>query len=520
MIFFGILILNLFFIEIDLDISETAQTANKKSVTLDTSRGLIYDTNMRKLVNSQNYDVTVCLPLNENTEKVFPYLSDDEKTKLYDNMTKGKASVLSIDKKFNEDTIKTVTLAKRYSDNQPCVHIIGHLDSENSGAMGLEKAYNAYLSQNSGTMKARWIVNALGHIIHGENLEFASENYLSPAGIQLTIDMDFQKIAESVLTENEVTKGAVVIMNSDTCEILASASVPKFNPNELAKSINDDNSPFINRATSAYSVGSIFKPITASVAIENNIEMTYHCVGSINIGGTVFSCNNGTAHGLVNMKSAMEKSCNSYFIALGQQIGSEKLVSLCKNLGFGQSVEIADNYNLPSGVLPSNQEVNSPQYLANLSFGQGKLLVSPIQMACAYSVFANGGYYREPTLMKAIIDKNGNAIQKVKLPEKCKVLNESTVEIIDTLLQSVVENGNGNKAYSPLVIGHGKTATAQSGWFDGEREINHTWFCGYFDYDNTTYTVVIFKEDGQSGAVDCAPIFKQIAERIVELKND
>ena len=128
---------------------------------------------------------------------------------------------------------------------------------------------------------------------------------------------------------------------------------------------------------------------------------------------------------------------------------------------------------------------------------------------------ANGGYYREPTLMKAIIDKNGNAIQKVKLPEKCKVLNESTVKTIDTLLQSVVENGNGNKAYSSLVIGHGKTATAQSGWFDNEREINHTWFCGYFTYNNQIYTIVIFKEDGKSGAVDCAPIFKQIVERIV-----
>lgn len=519
MIVFGILILNIFFIGIDLDISKTAQTANKKSVTLDTSRGMIYDTNMRKMVNSQNYDITVCLPLSDNTEKVFPYLSEDEKTEFYDNMTKGKVSVLSINKKFDDDTIKTVTLAKRYSDNQPCVHIIGHLDSENSGAMGLEKAYNSYLSQNSGTMKARWSVNALGHIIHGENLEFASEDYLSPAGIQLTIDTDFQNIAEVVLTDNNVEKGAVVIMNSDTCEILASASVPTFNPNDLAKSLNDENRPFVNRAVSAYSVGSIFKPITASVAIENNIEMTYHCVGSINIGGTVFSCNNGTAHGMVDMKSAMEKSCNSYFIALGQQIGSEKLISLCKNLGFGKSVEIADNYNLPSGVLPSNQEIMSPQDLANLSFGQGNLLVSPIQMACAYSVFANGGYYREPTLMKAIIDKNGNAIQKVKLPEKCKVLSDSTIEIVDSLLQSVVENGNGNKAYSTLVVGHGKTATAQSGWFDNGREINHTWFCGYFTYNDKIYTVVIFKEDGKSGAVDCAPIFKQIAERIVEIKQ-
>lgn len=519
MIIFGILIVNIFFIGIDLDITKTAETVNKKSITLDTSRGMIYDANMRKLVNTQNYNVTVCLPLSENAKKVFPYLADDEKNVFYSNMTNGKVSILSIDKDFNDSTIKTVTLAKRYSDNQPCVHIIGHLDSENSGAMGLEKAYNSYLSQNLGTLKARWSVNALGHIINGENLEFTSENYLSPVGIQLTIDLNFQKIAEATLTENQISAGAVVIMDSDTSEILASASVPTFNPNNLAQHLNDENKPFINRAISAYSVGSIFKPITASVAIENNINFSYNCVGSITIGGTTFSCNNGTAHGFVDMKSAMEKSCNSYFIALGQQIGNEKLISLCKDFGFGQKTELADNYYLPSGVLPTIKDMTSPQDLANLSFGQGKLLVSPIQMACAYSVFANGGYYREPTLMKAIIDENGNAIQKVKLPQKCKVLNESTVKTIDLLLQSVIENGNGNRAYSPLVIGHGKTATAQSGWFDNEREINHTWFCGYFTYNSHTYTIVIFKEDGKSGAVDCAPIFKQIAENITKIKS-
>ena len=519
MVIFGILILNIFFTGIDADINKVAKTVNKKSVTLDTSRGMIYDANMQKIVNTNNYNLTVCLPLSENTEKVFPYLQDNEKTEFYSNLSNGKVSILSIDKSFDEDTIKTITLSKRYVDNQSCVHLIGHLDSEGNGAMGLERAYNNYLSQNSGTLKVRWSVNALGHIIHGERLEFIGEKYLSASGIQLTIDLDIQKIAESVLVKNNVLKGSIVVMNAHTSEILASASVPTFNPNNLAESLNNENEPFINRATSAYSVGSIFKPFTASAAIESNVDLIYNCVGSINIGGTVFSCNNGTAHGVVNMKTAMEKSCNSYFIALGQQVGGEKLVSLCKDLGFGQKQELADNFYLQGGVLPTTDEVSSPQALANLSFGQGNFLVSPIQMACAYSVFANGGYYRPPTLMKAIIDDKGNAIQKVTLPQRCQVLNSSTIEIIDDLLQSVVENGNGNKAYSSLVVGHGKTATAQSGWFDGEREINHTWFCGYFDYNDITYTVVIFKEDGQSGAVDCAPIFKQISENIIKTKS-
>ena len=137
-----------------------------------------------------------------------------------------------------------------------------------------------------------------------------------------------------------------------------------------------------------------------------------------------------------------------------------------------------------------------------------------MQMAVAYSCFANGGYYRPPTLMKGIIDENGKIIQKVKLPEGYRILNESTVDKIDEILMNVVKNGNGKKAHSDLIINHGKTATAQSGWYENGREINHTWFCGYFTANSTTYTVVIFKDDGVSGASDCAPVFKVISEEI------
>ena len=215
----------------------------------------------------------------------------------------------------------------------------------------------------------------------------------------------------------------------------------------------------------------------------------------------------------------MEVSCNTFFIALGQQVGVEKTLTLCASLGLGKSVELADNFYLKSGILPSSESINSPQSLANLCFGQGELLVSPLQMAVAYACFANDGYYRAPTLMKGIIDKNGNIIQKVRLPEKYKVLNESTIHTLDKILESVVSNGNAKRAYSEFVVNHGKTATAQSGWYEDGREITHTWFCGYFNHNNKTYVVVIFKEDGSSGGVDCAPIFKEISENIVKMGN-
>lgn len=520
MLIFGILVINIGIIGLNIGSTATTKSTSSKSVALGNSRGMIYDTKMRRLVNSESQTFTVCLPTTNALNTVLSFVQEGEKSTIYENMTNGKVSVIESSKKFDSQDIRSTEVINRYSVNQPCVHLIGHLDENGNGAMGLEKTYDNYLSQQSGEILAKWNVDALGHILFGEGIEIVKNNYLSPAGIQLTIDLDIQRIAENALLHHNIVKGACVILDADTCEILASASIPEFNPYNLSADIQNADSPFINRALTPYTVGSVFKPFVAVSAIESNIDFTYNCKGSIQVNGTTFKCNNEVAHGYIDMNSAMEKSCNTYFIALGQQVGAEKILTLCSSLGLGKSVELADNFYLKSGILPSSESISSQQSLANLCFGQGELLVSPLQMAVAYACFANGGHYRAPTLMKGIIDKNGNTIQKVHLPEKYKVLNESTVNKIDEILESVVSNGNASKAYSEIITNHGKTATAQSGWFENGREITHTWFCGYFTHKDKTYVVVIFKEDGTSGGVDCAPVFKEVSENIVKIEND
>lgn len=517
-IIFGILITNLGIIFSNTDVRESSLNRNTRSVEVSQSRGMIYDRNMKKIVNNTIETVTVSLP----TEKAFKtfknHINNEQLQLFYENMKNGKVSILHIPETFYEKHIKSVDCVTRYSDNQPCVHLIGHLDEDSQGAMGLENAYENYLSLNKGTLKAFWNIDALGNILTGEGINFKSENYMSPAGIQLTIDLDIQKIAEESLEKTGISKGAVVVLNSYTNEILATASSPTFNPKDISSSLNNSDSPFINRSLTPYSVGSVFKPIVAACALENNINMTHNCTGSITINGTTFKCSNNNAHGLVDMNSAMEESCNTYFIALGQKIGEEKLISLCSDFGLGKSIEIADNFYAQSGILPSIESINSAQSLANLSFGQGNLLSSPLQMAVAYSCFANGGYYRPPTLMKGIIDENGKIIQKVELPQSYRILNNSTVKTLNSVLGNVVKLGNGKLANSDKTENHGKTATAQSGWYENGREITHTWFCGYFTHKGTTYTVVIFKDDGYSGAVDCAPAFKYISDKIANIK--
>lgn len=517
-IIFGILITNLGIIFSSIGVRESSLNRNTRSVEVSQSRGMIYDRNMKKIVNNSIETLTVALPTEKAFNTIKNYITDEQSQSFYENMKNGKVSILHIPETFYEKHIKSVDCVTRYSDNQPCVHLIGHLDENGQGAMGLENAYENYLSLNKGTLKAFWNIDALGNILTGEGINFKSENYMSPAGIQLTIDLDIQKIAEDSLEKTGISKGAVVVLNSYTNEILATASVPTFNPNDISSSLNNNDSPFINRSLTPYSVGSVFKPIVAACALENNINLTHNCTGSITINGTTFRCSNNKAHGTVDMNSAMEESCNTYFIALGQKIGEEKLISLCSDFGLGKSIEIADNFYAQSGILPSIESINSVQSLANLSFGQGNLLSSPLQMAVAYSCFANGGYYRSPTLMKGIIDENGKAIQKVELPQGYRILNKSTVTSLNSILGNVVKWGNGKLANSEKTENHGKTATAQSGWYENEREITHTWFCGYFAHKDTTYTVVIFKDDGYSGAVDCAPAFKYISDEIADIK--
>lgn len=478
---------------------------------------MIYDCNMTNLVNSQKHTVTVCLPSITALNSVKGFVTAQEEKRIYENMTNGKVGVFHTSNFYNEEQIKSVTVADRYSENQPCVHLIGHLDENGNGVMGLEKAYDSFLNLQAGKVSALWSTDALGNVLYGDGIEIRNENYLSPAGIQLTIDLNVQRIAENALENHNITKGAVVILNGETNEILASASVPHFDPVNLSVNVNDNNLPFINRAITPYSVGSVFKPLVAASAIEKNVDLTYECVGKININGTTFKCSNEKAHGTVNMNSAMMESCNTYFIALGQKLGCEPLISLCSNFGLGKETELADNFYLKSGNLPASEKINSPQALANLSFGQGELLASPLQLAVAYSVFANGGFYRAPTIMKAIIDENGIAVQKAELPQPYRIINENTVKKIDEILKDVVTKGNGIKAYSEETENHGKTATAQSGWYSQGKEINHTWFCGYFTVNNKKYVTVIFKEDGLSGAEDCAPVFKEISEKIAEV---
>ncbi len=518
MVVFGMLIVNLSYVLVQN--TQAADSAGTKSETVAVSRGGIYDRNLKPLTNTEKRYICYALPSTQALKKLEPFLEKSALSDIYSEMSNGKIIKFNCNHIFHENEIVSVGTVKRYSGENLCRHLIGYLDGDGNGVAGLEKNYDSYLKLTGGKVTVSWSSDAQNRVLLGEKINVTEKNYPDAGGIALTIDRDFQSALQKIMNKSDIGVGAAVIMDSENSEILASCSLPSFDPENVAAYLNKKDAPLINRADTAFSVGSVFKAFVAAAAIENGIESEHYCNGTIHIGNTDFRCNNGISHGKTDIALAMEKSCNTFFISLGQKVGAEKLLNICEGLGLGKSFEYEDGVYSNKGTLPDISDLASPSALANLSFGQGTLLATPWQMAAAYSAIANGGVYHTPVLMNAVLGENQEVIQRLMPDEGVRVISKETARRLDEILRGVVEKGTAKSGYSEKARGCGKTATAQSGWIKDGREILHTWFCGYFTYGDKTYTVVILKEDGTSGAKDCAPVFKTVTEEICEIIDE
>ena len=225
-------------------------------------------------------------------------------------------------------------------------------------------------------------------------------------GVVLTLDKEIQIALEEACAA--IDKGAAVVLDCKTGDILASASFPAVDPNHLDECLADEDAPFVNRALSAYAPGSVFKLFVAAAALEEGVDYraVYDCTGSIEVDGMEFACYDGKAHGEVNMHTALRKSCNGYFVQLLEQIGSETVLQMVHALGFESPLELASGISSDAGTLPSAQTLQNARARANFSFGQGETTVSPLQLAAAVNAIAAGGVYTAPRLVYGYADTN------------------------------------------------------------------------------------------------------------------
>lgn len=495
------------------------QAADSQSVynlTVYSTRGRIYDRHLRSLAGGRKQYRAVIIPSRDTTVRLTGALPPDKLLEIQDSLTGTVPFVCTVDDAAADGKGAIVYPAqKRYGANCVAVHTVGYLGSDGRGASGIERAYDDYLASASGALSVRFTVDATGAGLAGIEPEVTDTTGKSVAGVVLTIDTDIQMLAEQAAKEY-MDKGAVVVIEAATGKILASASAPDFEQDDIAGAIERDDGSLVNRATSAYDLGSVFKLVVAAAALESGIsaEFMCECTGCVEIGVNKFHCANRNGHGEIGMEEAFARSCNIYFIELARQLGGDTILDYARRFGFGRSIVLANGYKTSAGCLPEADSLDRPAALANFSFGQGELMATPDHVAAMTAAVARGGVYIQPTVLEGIVNDRLEMIAVNERGEGVRIISEETARALTGFMRAAAEYGTAVAGDGDHVDCAAKTGTAETGiYLDGHR-VMQAWYTGFFPAENPEYVVTVMVEDGESGGGSAGPVFKYIADRL------
>lgn len=507
------------------DLSAATRAQSLIALEGSNTRGIIYDRNGAPLVADEKHYIYIIKDSDFTNEAANqleqvgaePVSSDNEGYQVYSSKQYSKAVGHKLIKDNNAYILQA---AARYSKDQPAVHFIGYVNrGDLRGAAGLELMFDEQLSGLNRHVYAA--ADVKGNILTGRGLIITSEagkdSYVAE-GIRTTVDKGLQKEIEDII-EGVEKDCAVVVLESETGGVAAMACTPGFDPDNvddiiydeetLASSDADSADALINKVTQGeYPPGSVFKIVTAAAALENgvNVDKTYSCSGYAELEGLSIKCDTGgdTGHGKIGFEDAMAKSCNSYFVQLGQDVGADKIVEMAEAMGFGRKV--LDGYpHEGCGHLMTEGE-RAGNAIGNLSIGQGETLVTPLQVAAMTNILANDG-----------IDKGVHILMDEKRDEK-QVVSASTAKAIRGMMEKASIYGTG--ASLGLVKENGeaaaavKTGTAEYGTEEGLR--SHGWITGITPCEDPEYVITVFVEDGGSGSASAGPILKKVIEYLEE----
>ncbi len=516
---FSGLFLRLFSLTYNDELIAAASEQSMYSLEVYNNRGTIYDCNFNRLVNDEKVIYAAVLP-NSST---FDALSGHVKSKveLVELLEKGEPFVIEVDSKDIE--CRGVNIFEgyvRYSDDMTAPHVIGYTDSDKNGVSGVEYAFNDFLKENAQSVTIRYQKNAVGQVVDADDSYNIITKTDSNAGVVLTIDEKIQTIAQTA-AQKLIDRGAVVVMDVNNGDIKAMVSLPDYDTQNIEEYLNDEESPLLNRALSAYNVGSSFKICTSAAALESgfNPNAVYTCTGSIDVNGQVFYCHKREGHGQVDMNRATQVSCNPYFIHTALSISQYDIFSMASKMGFARKTDLLNGkITSAAGTLPSMEELNNPADLANFSFGQGKLTATPIQIAQMVSSVANGGKSVTARLVMGLTENAQDIFEEVKNAESETIMSEKTAEIIRQNMIDTVNEGSGTKAIPIYGGAGGKTASAQTGVYDENgKEKVQAWFAGFYPAQSPEYAIVVLNEDMESGGDYAAPVFKDICDGLYRL---
>ena len=507
---FTALCFNYYRIAVKREHVQTAKTNSQFTIIAGNSEGTIYDRNMKPIVNAQKKHIAAAVPsfLDRNSTAEFAV----DKDEFIENFDKGLPFTFEcIPDTPDSDGLTVFEIPERYSENQPAQHVIGYI-SQGEGVAGIEYAYDKILRNDYGENSVTYTTDGFGQILIGDGKKIIRSN-AEKSGAVTTIDLDIQKICENA--GKDIEKGSIIVADVKTGEILAMASFPSYSVDEMEKAIDDKKSPLINRALYSYSVGSVFKLVTAAQAIDNKFGgYVYDCTGHIDVEGKMFNCHKTDGHGLQTLSEAITNSCNTYFINLSKILDIKEFRELAFNLGFGREIHLCSGMTASGGVLPTVKDLMIPAELANFSFGQGKLSATPLQITQLTCTIANEGKMPVLRIIKGMtID--GEEIMNGKSVQHSQVLEKDTADQLKEMMISAVEDNDSSNAKTKYTTVGAKTSTAQTGRTDKKgEELCHAWITGFFPADEPQYAVTVLIEDGGYGNDVSAPVFREIADNI------
>lgn len=499
-----------------------AQAANEQATTtvrVGYSRGTIYDRKLRPLVNQKLENRACISPVPSALSRLSEQLDKDTFLDISSRLQQGRPVVYRLSDRLSPvNGVIQFTVPVRTPDRLLAPHLIGYMDSDGiHGKTGIEKLYDDLLNQYAGKAEVTYTVDATGHPLSGIEPKISNTLERSVGGIALTIDQDIQLIAERA-AQRYLTKGSILVMEADTGNILAMTSTPSFQPDTVASVLDDPSSPLLNRSVSNYNCGSVFKIVTAAAALEAGVspDRKYTCTGSVDIDGVVFHCHNRLGHGRINMTEAFATSCNSYFIQLMQDVGPRPLYQMTVNLGFDRSILLAPEFKTARAILPSLEELQVPAALANLSFGQGSLMATPVHIAQLVGAVVNDGKLLRPNVILGTVDEHKQLTIDTPTPAQYAFSPETARQLQQMMVAAVQDGATGQSARPPLLGAGGKTGTAETGWVSGEsgETAIQSWFAGYYPAQQPKYVIVVLAEDSGATNAKATPAFKQICEEL------
>lgn len=445
------------------------------------------------------------------------------------------------------------TYARFYPEHEVAAHIVGYVGRvaplslrpiengdfifpDTEGREGLEQIFDNELRGTPGIL----------HVTFDAEGRKTSERIAQPPvpghNVITTIDLNAQKISEEVLSKNS-KRGALVITDPQNGEIVALASWPSFDPNMFVPTLNqaefdrvnnDPAVPLYPRAfRSSYPPGSTFKTFVGLAALENETvkpSSTFSCPTSFSVGNFTFRNWKKEHAGSLNFVQALTQSCNTWFYQVGIKTGSKPIIDWSTRLGLGQRTGIPlkaeDRGNIPTDEYM--QRVHKRRILngdvANMSIGQGDILVTPLQMAQAMGIIGNGGKFYQTRLVKQVQSLDNRVIGAY--PPRVRDELPISDEILETMrkaLVGVTEDGNGTarRARVKGISVAGKTGTAQ--WGPTSQRRNAGWFAGFAPAEAPLYAFSAVYEGNPGekvgGGSHAAPMIGQALNELFHPKE-